>query len=274
MAKILNFIGLILDFIIIPFRGFNPFWGFFAICIILGAVAVIMFKYLSNQDKIKEVKSRIKIHFLEIRLYKEDFREILRAQKEILKNNFWYVVYSVGAAIPIMILVLLSISQLNLRYGYTPIMPGQLFDVKVIYAKDADRRPEPQLKLPEGLEAVSPAMQLGEEGEVSWQFQADRAGKYKVGFQVCDQELTKDIIIGEITSPYCPQLMRQGVLAAFINSVEPPLAKNSRLESIEIGYKPKYFKCIFFGWDMHWLIVFPIIAIGFGLVIRKILKVD
>ena len=274
MRKILNFIGLLLDFITLPFQGFDPFWGFFAICVILGAVAVIIFKYLSNQDKIKEVKNRIKIHFLEIRLYKDDFREILKAQKEILKNNFWYVVYSFAAAIPIMILVLLTISQINLRYGYTPIMPGQQFDVKVVYAQEADRRPEPQLKLPEGLEALTPAMRLGGENEVSWQFQAAEPGNYKVGFKVCDQEFTKDIIIGKISSPYCPQLMRQGFLAAFINSVEPPLAKNARLESIEIGYKPKHFKCIFFGWNMHWLIVFPLIAIGFGLVVRKILKVD
>lgn len=274
MARVLNFVGILLDFITIPFRGFDPFWGFFAICVILGAVAVIIFKYLSNQNKIKEVKKQIKIHFLEIRLYKDDFREILKAQKEILKNNFWYTVYSFGAAIPIIILVLITISQINLRYGYTPIRPGQNFDVKVVYAQDADRRPEPQLKLPEGLEAVTPAMSLGGEGEVSWQFQATRAGRYEVGFKVCDQEYTKEIVIGKIASPYCPQLMRQGFLATFINSVEPPLAKDSRLDSIEIGYKPKYFKCIFFGWNMHWLIVFPLIAIGFGLVVRKILKVD
>ena len=61
MTKIFNFIGLILDFITIPFQGFEPFWGFFAICVILGVVAVVIFKYLSNQDKIKEVKN---IHYM------------------------------------------------------------------------------------------------------------------------------------------------------------------------------------------------------------------
>ena len=63
MVKILNFIGIIVDFITLPFQGFDPFWGFFAVSLILGAVAVVMFKYLSNQKKIKEIKKRIKIRY-------------------------------------------------------------------------------------------------------------------------------------------------------------------------------------------------------------------
>ncbi|MGA1874469.1 MAG: hypothetical protein ACMUIA_02565 [bacterium] len=274
MSIILHFIGIFLDLIIFPFRGIGPFWGFFAVSVVMGAMAVIIFKYISNQARIKQVKGKIKTHFLAIRLYKDDFREILRAQKEILKNNFWYVVYSFQAAIPIIILVLLTISQLNLRYGYTSIEPGETFQVKVTFAQDADRRPEPQLVLPEGIEAVTPALYLGGEEEVSWQLRAVQEGRHRLGVKVCDQEFTKEVVIGCITAPFCPQLMRAGFLATLVNSAEPPLPKHARLESIEVGYKPRYFTAIVFGWKMHWLLVFPIIAIGFGLIFRKILKVD
>ena len=274
MRIFLNAIGKVIDFIALPFYNVGIFWSFFVLCTLIGALAVVLFKFLSNQKKIKKVKTQIKVHFLEIRLYKDDFREILKAQKEILKNNFMYIAYSFQAAIPIVIVVLLTISQLNLRYGYTSINPEEVFDVKVTYAKETDRRPEPQLIVPEGLEKITPALYLGEENEVSWQFRGVKKGRYQVGFKVCDQEYTKEIVIGTISSPFCPQLMRTGFLATFVNSIEAALPKDSLLDTIEIGYKPKYFKCIFFGWKLHWLLVFPIIAIGFGLVFRKVLKVD
>jgi len=274
MLTILHLMGTFLDLIAMPFRNAEPFWGFMAICMVVTTIVVIIFKYLTNQKEIKVVKDRIKLHFMEIRIYKDDLREVLKAQKEILKNNFWYVIYNIQGAIPIGIVFLLALSQINLRYGYTPILPGETFDVKVIYAKDADRKPEPKLILPEGVESVTPALHLGGEDEVSWQLRASEAGNYKIGFTACDQEYTKEIIIGKISSPFGPQILRSGFLAALLNSAEPAIPEKALLESIEIGYQPKHFKCIFFGWNMHWLLVLPILTISFGLVMRKILKVD
>ncbi|MEW6378226.1 MAG: hypothetical protein AB1611_01330 [bacterium] len=274
MLTILHLIGSFLDIVALPFKRFEPFWGFTAICLVMGTIVVIIFKYVSNQKKIKAVKSRIKLHFLEIRIYKDDFREVLKAQKEILKNNFRYIAYNTQGAVPVILLFLVTLSQINLRYGYAPIMPGEPFDVKVTYARDADRRPEPELILPEGLEALTPAMHLGNEDEVSWQLQASMEGKYQLGFKLCDQTYTKEIVIGRSSAPFGSQLIRESFWAPLVNAAEPPLPKTARLQSIDIGYQPKHFTCIFFGWKIHWLLMLPILAISFGLVVRKILKVD
>jgi len=274
MLTVLHFIGSFLDIVTLPFQNYEPFWGFAAICLVMGTIVVIIFKYASNQKKIKAIKNQIKLHFLEIRIYKDDFREILKAQKEILKNNFRYIAYNTQGAVPVILLFLITLSQINLRYGYTPIMPDEPFDVKVTYAKDADRRPEPELILPDGLEALTPALHLGDEDEVSWQLRASRAGKFKVGFKLCDQIYTKEIVIGKSTAPFGSQLVREGFWAPLVNAAEPALPKNARLHSIDIGYRPRYFKCIFFGWNIHWMLMLPILAISFGLLVRKILKVD
>ncbi|MEW5803709.1 MAG: hypothetical protein AB1847_16570 [bacterium] len=274
MLTILQFIGQFLDLVAMPFQSLEPFWGFMAICFVMGTIVVIIFKYVSNQKKIKAVKNQIKIHFLEIRIYKDDFREVLKAQKEILKNNFRYIAYNTQGAVPVILLFLVTLSQINLRYGYDPIMPGEPFDVKVTYGQNADRRPDPLLTLPEGFEALTPALRLGGENEVSWQLRASEAGKYRIGIQTCDENYTKEIVIGKISDPFCPELIRQGFWASFVNAAEPALPKKGLLESIEIGYQPKHFKCILFGWNMHWLLVLPILAISFGLVVRKVLKVD
>lgn len=274
MLSILHFIGHFLDLVAMPFQNFDPFWGFMAICFVMGTIVVIIFKYVSNQKKIKAVKKQIKLHFMEIRIYKDDFREILKAQKEILKNNFKYIAYNFQGAIPVVLLFLVTLSQINLRYGYAPIMPGEAFDVKITYAEDAKRRPEPLLVLPEGVEALTPALRLGGENEVSWQLQASEAGRYQIGFKLCDQEYTKEVAIGKISAPFSSELLRKGFWAAVVNAAEPSLPEKALIESIEIGYKPKHFKCIFFGWNMHWMLALPILAISFGLVVRKILKVD
>jgi len=131
MKLFLNMLGAIFNLILLPFSSLPDIYGFLFIAILAGFLAVVIFKYISNQKELKRIMAHIKLSFMEIYLYKDDLKQVLQSQKEILKNNFAYLKYSTIAAIPIMCCVLLILSQVNLKYSLKPINPGEAFTIKV-----------------------------------------------------------------------------------------------------------------------------------------------
>jgi len=295
-------ISKIFNILLFPFKGLPQFFGFSIIALITGFLAVLIFKHVSNQKLLKAVMKRIKLHFTEIILYKDDIRLILSAQRQILKQNFIYFVHTIKPALPIVAIVLLILSQINIRYSIQSISPGEPVTVKV-KTSDIPQNQNPldiELDLPESMELVTPAFHIPGEREIEWRIRGKREGGFVINFRVksnnrgqsdgsgaklmqnssgdqndvSQQIYRKDIIIGPFIAPFSPHLGKKGILEPFFNPLEELLPKSAPIESIDIGYKPRYFKMPGFGLNIHWLVAFLVIAILFGLICRKILKVS
>ena len=275
MELFISIIGKIFDFVLLPFRELPPFFGFFFIALITGYLAVAIFKYVSDQKALKEIMTRIKVHFAEILLYKDDFRQILLAQKEIFKNNFLYFIRTIKPAIPIVVVVLTILSQMNIRYSFQPISPDEPLVVKVSIADNPvnEDTEDVKLYLPYGFEAVTPAFHLAEK-QIEWRIKSSITGEFDLAFQVGQNIFHKKILIGEPTRAFSPHLGKQGFVEKIFNPLEELLPSNSPLESIDLGYQARSFNLGVFGWSMHWLVAFLVIAIAFGLLCRKLLKVS
>ena len=74
------------DILLLPFKDLPSLVGLTFIALVTGFLAVFIFKHVSNQKALKEIMNRIKIHFAEIILYKDDFCQILLAQKPKVLN--------------------------------------------------------------------------------------------------------------------------------------------------------------------------------------------
>ena len=61
-----------------------------------GIVALIVYKYVSNQAGIQRAKNAIKVHLLEIRLFKDDIAVVLGATARILLKNALYLGWGKG----------------------------------------------------------------------------------------------------------------------------------------------------------------------------------
>jgi len=274
MKLILSIIGAIFNIALIPFGRLNPIFGFTFISVLSGLLAVVIFKYISNQKKLKRIMKEIKLYFLEIFIYKDNLSQILLSQKKIIINNFAYLKYALLAAIPIMCTILLILSQINLIYSIKPINPEETFTIGVKLTANKNQNPDDiKLSLPDQLELITQfGFFLEETNEIEWQLKVLNTGLYTIGIKIGDEEeYIKQIVIGKSKKKYSPHLGKDGLLETIFNPIETLIPKEASIEAIDIKYKPLYFKIIF---NMHWLLAFFIIAMGSGLIFRKILKVS
>jgi len=276
METFLSIIGALFNLLLMPFRDLPPFIGFAFVAIITGFLSVVIFKFVSDQKALKEFMNQIKIRFAEIILYRDDMRQILIAQKEILKYNLFYVIKTIKPAVPIMAIVLLTLSQINIRYSFSPVLPGEAFTVKATLADNpgVEQEDEVTLFLPFGFESVSPAFHSTETSQIEWKIRGTKTGEFDFSFRTGAKTFTKKVLIGGPIGPFSPHLGRVGFVERMFNPLERLLPADAPIKAIDIGYKPRSFDMGFFGLHLHWLAAFLIISIAFGLFCRKLFKVS
>ncbi|MGA1868095.1 MAG: hypothetical protein ACMUJM_06055 [bacterium] len=269
MKTFFTILGTLFNGILIPFSLAPPLYGFLFIAFITGLLAVVIFKYISNQKELKRIMGQIKLSFMEIYLYKDDLSQVLQSQKHILKNNFAYFKYSTLAAIPIMCSVLLILSQVNLKYSLKPIKSGETFTLQVTMTPDPGLNPDDiALHTPQEVEIITPGFYTSDHYQIEWQLKAHKEGNFRVSVHYRNQEYKKEILIGSSTHLYSPHMGRASVVETIFNPLEDLLPADAPVSAIDIKYKPLYFM------HMHWLIAFLVSAIAAGLVFRKLLKVS
>ena len=276
MGIFLSIVGKSFDLILWPFRDFPPFWGLAFIAVVTGFLAVFIFKYVSDQKALKEIMNNIKVHFAEIILYKDDMRQILHAQKEILKNNFFYFIRTIKPAIPIVAIVLLILSQINIRYSIRPILPEEPITVKVTMADNPGEEVAEDVKLllPMGFKLVTPAFHSFETNQVEWRIMGTRAGEFNLEFRTGENTYGKRILIGPPDQPFSPHLGQKRLVEKMFNPLEELLPVDSTVSAIDLEYQARSFSLGIFDWSIHWLVAFLVIAIVFGLFCRKLLTVS
>jgi uncharacterized membrane protein (DUF106 family) len=264
------------NIILLPFKDLPPLAGLSFIALVTGFLAVLIFKYVSNQKALKEIMNRIKIHFAEIILYKDDFRQILLAQKEILKNNFSYFIRTIKPAIPIVAIVLLILSQMNIRYSFSPVLPGEPLTVKLSVRDNPgiETREDVKMLPPFGIKIVTPAFHSPGTGQIEWRIKGNWEGVYDLVFKIGQNSYQKRVLIGPPNEPFSPHLGKEGFVEKVFNPLEKLLPIDSPVAAIDLDYQSRFFKLGISDWSIHWLVAFLVIAIAFGLICRKLLKVS
>ena len=121
----------IFDLLCLPFRALPPIVGLAAISCVSGVLLVWLFGRLSDQDRIREVRDRIRGNLLGVRLFRRDVAVVLRLQRLIVGDTLRFLRL---AAVPMLILaapVVLVMVQLHLRFAVRPIEPGAAVVVTV-----------------------------------------------------------------------------------------------------------------------------------------------
>jgi uncharacterized membrane protein (DUF106 family) len=234
---------------------------------------LIIFKYTSNQEGIKKVKNKIKAHLLEIRLFKDDFGLILKAQRDILRNNLTYMKYSLKPMLVMIIPLILIIIQLDLWFGRVPITPGEPTIVKITLKPPVEPLEAPVKMLPsDEIKIETPPLRIIEKNQINWRIRPLKYGKLYLEFEASNK-LKKEIIVD---TKRLIKLSYKKVAPSFIgellNPGESPLDNNSIVKSIEVKYPSA--RLNFFGLRLHWLIVYFILSILFGFSLKRFLKVE
>jgi len=266
-----NAVAKLFDLFYLPFRSAHPFWGLLAMSVVTGFILLFIWKYTTNQKQMKAVKDRIKMHFIELRLYQDDMTVVWRTQGQILRQNLRYLALVLVPAVVIIIPVVFILVDMDHRFGHRPLEVGESTMVKVKIA-GRGASPEVDLVAPDGIVVETPRLRIPVEREVDWRIHGERAGEFDLAFRVDGDEFTKRVTVGNSVKRFSVIKARATVSEAFFNPGEEPLPKRAAIASIEVVYPSM--RIGFSNWLGHWLTLFCVfsLAVGFGL--KPVFKVE
>ncbi|MFZ1946937.1 MAG: hypothetical protein WAW06_05275 [bacterium] len=256
-----------------PFEGGHAYGGIIFISILTGAVMLALFKLTSNQKAMKEVKTRISAYFLEMRLYKDDVSCVMASQRRILLANLGYMKLALLPAVVLIVPVVLIMIQLNLRYAFTGLEPGQTALVKVILEEGVDPT-DTRLTLSagEGLEKASPSVRIVSLGEVDWKVRLISSGVRDLRLSSDEGEMTFAVSGTRRLVPVYSVMKKASIWEVLLNPGAPAVPKAMPVKSVEVKYAPMSFD---FGlFKLSWLWTFLIVSMAFGVVLKFIFKVE
>lgn len=272
---IFNYVfGKIFEYLFFPFRSLSPWIGMIFISFLTALFMLFVFRFTSNQEGIRKVKNKIKAYLLELRLFKDSFTLSLKAQGNILRHNLKYISYSAKPMLIMIIPLILILIQLNLWFGYQSLSPGERAILKVklkenLNPLDLDLSIEPS----PGYVIETPPLRIEEEREIDWRLRAGKKGVHDLVLILNGQKLKKKIAVAQAQlNKLSPIKVQKNFITELMNPGEAPLPSNSTLEAIEIVYRSKNMN--FFGWQIHWLIVYFALSIIFGFALKVLFRVQ
>jgi hypothetical protein len=272
MGVINSAVGGFFDILFAPFRGLDPWFGMVAVSLLTAFFMLWIYKLTSNQDGIRRAKNSIKAHLLELRLYKDDMRVSFRAQKGILRANLTYLAHNAKPLLVMIVPLVLILAQLNLRFGYSRLEPGDEALVKVRLEPPSDPLEIAVSVTPsEEVTIETPAVRIPDLSEIVWRIKAVRSGPAGLSFGVNGLVLDKTVnISGKSLSAASPRRTR-GILPSLLYPGEKPLP-GGPVKSIEIHYETATLG--FLGLNVPWLAAYLVLSIIFGFAFKGVFNVE
>jgi hypothetical protein len=164
--------------------------------VIMGVVALQVYKYASNQAAITRVKRQISMRLLEIRLFSHDIAQVLKSTGTIVGKNSIYLGHNLLPMLVMLAPMVALMVQLVAHYAYAPSPTGavELLRVQVDPAADV-RIDQVALELPSGISLDAPVVRTAD-GQVFWRLRADEAGDHVLRVSVGDETFEKGWAVG------------------------------------------------------------------------------
>lgn len=275
MATLNSILRGLTNLIMTPFGGMPAIVSLVLISIPCTLLALYVFKWTSDQDKIEAVKRDIFGGLFEIRLFNDNLGLILRAIGSILRHNARYVALSSVPLVVMIVPFVLVVAQLQFQYGYDGLKPGETALVKVELDPDwavtyQDGKPPIELLTPEGLQVTTSSMWAWPINELSWHIQADTPGTYEMQLAWEGDKVTKTVDVTDAeTALRSPIRHAGGFLDAVLYPAEDPLPATAPIKRIEVSYTDASIRTFLFGIEIHWLIVFLVLTVVMAFALAK-----
>lgn len=215
-----------------------PAWlSLMIISAVIGVLMLLLFKHTSNQTAIGKVRDAIKAHLLAMKLFKDNIPVVLKSQVKIFLNASLLLIHSLRPMIVMIIPFTIILAQLGLWYQFRPITVGEQAVVTMQLAgSEADLIPQVALVPSDATEVKIGPVRVPSKHQIFWQIQAKEAGKHTLDFQVADQQVQKELVIGDglmSVSAMRPALMSADII---LHPAEKPFIASCPVQSISIGY--------------------------------------
>ena len=264
-----------------PVRWFGPLPTLVLVSGVFGVLALIAFKHLSFQKRIKATKDRIKAHLIEIRIYQDDLGIVGKAILKVLGRNVAYLALNLLPFVPLSLPFAFVVAQCVVRYGFAPVEvraagehvapgAGTLITIELESAH-AELARGLAIEYPPGVEPISPLVRV--HGRAFQEVVARAPGAYTIAVTLPDgTRETKALVAG--TAERRMQGERgKGFFSALLWPAEDALDANSPFSRIAFAY-PDSRLGWFPGGAEGVLLVFVVASLLAGVLAIKPLKVQ
>jgi len=267
--------------ILFPFKGMPPVVGLAVFSVVAGVLLLLLYKYTSPQKRIKTVKARIKAGLLAIRIFKDDLGVLSNAIGRLfLKDIPHYLGCNFIPLVPLVVIVVPMLVQLDSRYGFAPFKTGDRFVLEVTLSEDLDPKTallgDVALDLPDGLVVESGPVRIPEKNEIAYRIRVDQEGDYDLTIRALGTDYTKNLAAAADLPPTISSA-RFSVTETwdlFENPVESPWPSDSAIKSIKIRDQARIAMLGIDGDYYPWLIIFCIVGLAFGFALKGVFKVN
>lgn len=225
----------------------------------LAGIGVLwVFRRASDQPAIRRAKDLVTAHLLEFRLFMDEPRLILRAQRDLIVANLRLMKLMLRPFLVLALPMALLLVEMDAYYGRDPLVAGQPAIVTVQWKVAPDRA---ALQAPDSIAVETPAVRVITERQTSWRIRPLRAATGELRVACRDGVLTKSIASG--AGPRFLSERRAGSLAGFLmHPAEWPLS-SGEIEWIEVRYPSARIL------HLHWLIWFLVVSTVTAFLLRR-----
>jgi hypothetical protein len=271
--KILNaLLNRLFDILLGPFRAENPWPAMVVVCLLTTVSILLIFKWTSNPKALQKQKNRAIARLLEFVLFKDDIVVNLGAFGRVMIANLAYLGTLIIPLLISLIPVALILIQLSCWFSMRPLRPGE---TAVLTARLPDRLPVMKqtisLEASAGLDVEAGPVRAPSQNEISWRLRIRSDGDAWADVNVNGTKIRKSIATGNRLSRLAPLRPQAGGWTELTHPAEAPLPAEGPLTAIRIQYPSSGLDLG--GHSHNWLLVFCILALVFGVLLLKPMRV-
>lgn len=272
-VKILNAgLGKLFDLLVLPLSSLDPIWALLLVSLLAGILALWIFGKVSDQQRIRTIRDRIRGNVIGIRLFGDDIGLLFRLQGRILWDTLVYMRYALVPTLVLIVPFLLILTQANLRFALRPLDPGEATVLKVRLAEDLPSAEGITLNVPEGVVLETPGVQSPALGEIAWRLHAEAPGSYQLAVEAGGERVTKEMVVGGVWGAVSPLRTGESVVDMLLYPGEDPIPASSPVRAIELAYPELPLTVLW--WEIHWLIILFAGVIIFAFAFKGLLGVE
>jgi hypothetical protein len=235
-------------------------------------LALLIYRFASNQQAITRTKDQITGQLLALRLFRDDFRIVLGAQGRIFRLVVRYLRLALLPMAILLVPVVLLLVQVESRFALRPLAVGE----SALIAVEIDSVPPSQVdasvSASAGARVETEGLRLDSERQILWRLIASEAGPHLVSVSVGEETQQRRLWVGTQR----PQLMDSTVYRAndvrsLLGAADEPMPAESIVVRTTISYPEA--SGTFAGLSsVTWLMF--VSSLVFGFLLRRPLNVD
>ncbi len=257
-----------------PFAQLPPWAALTFWSLVAAVLMMLVFKYTSRQQKLREMSDRTWSALLGMVLFKDELRTMFACQGRLLAATAGRLWYSIWPPLVVMIVpFVLVTAQLGMRYQFRPLRPGESALV-TLHLRDGawESGSRAALEVPAGVTIETPPLRVAADKSVTWRVRPDEHGAFELAWNIDGQRYVKRLEARAGLTTASPRRPTGGWWDQLLYPIEAPYDAGAAVAAIDVSLPERSTPIL--GLDVHWIISFVVLSMVFALLVKPIIKVQ